>query len=288
MNSLNWFYRVIISLIILAFIYYIVLLNPSYIILPLILNKWPKSEYPLDRTYAIEKSNYTLYKGSNNNGLLICFNGGAFVYSKRQYTYGLLNTLFSQLQNANAGVDILVFDYPVRFKYTVNQTMKSINTLLKSFVLQYEKFYGLGISAGCLLLAAIINNENSARSSKMMELQQIGLSFSGIVLIDGVLSTDFGSQLLNRLFHFYIMRGTPGVAYYTMYGFPQIRKMVITTTHDELYIQSKKFIKSEPIDVKLVYDKRLIHGFPRFINLPESQEAITKMCSFILQLTNKK
>lgn len=209
--------------------------------------------------------------------LLVWFHGGAFIFSDRRMAYGLLNNLFEKISK---DTDILVFDYPVRFRHTLRDSLLSINKTLGQFVGLYDEFYSGSISAGTLLMGAFQNKESSPEIAARMKVPIIGVQFKAMIGVCGVYDTRFDSRLLNVLFDFYIMRGTPAPETYTCYN-ANVPFLVIGSTGDYLFMQTHRFINTHPCDYHIFNDDNLTHVFPLLQNIRESREVIEKVVDFL-------
>lgn len=239
----------------------------------------PTFEYKLPNE-ATEIDNYTIYHSTKNEKkrLLVWFNGGAFLFSQRKCAYGILNTLFEKLND----YDLLVFDYPVRFDYTLHDTMMSINKTLSKF-LNYNEYVAVGMSAGTLLMGTFISKEQSSEIAEQIAVPQIGLKFQAFIGLNGVYNTKYNSVLLTELFSFYILRNIKTPKNYTCYNL-KIPKLIINCTNDFLYDQTRSFLLSEHAEFKLYDNPQLTHLFPLFQNLPEAKDVIERIVSFVKKL----
>lgn len=270
---MTWLYiiQIFISIISTICILYIIW-KPN--ILKKVLNVIPEYEYDLNE-YGVELENYTLYHRENNKKLLVFFNGGAFIYSNRKNTYGLLNELSTLLKE----YDILTFDYPVRFDFTIKETMLNINETLKKF-LNYESYYGLSESAGSLLLGTFCLKESNLDFSKKIEIPQIGINFKCFIGITGVFSIDFNNRILNNLFKIYIMRNTPNLKLYSAFNL-NIPRLIISNKYDFLFTQTENFLQNQPSSYKIFENELLPHTFI-FSNIyKETSESIQLIFNFL-------
>jgi alpha-beta hydrolase superfamily lysophospholipase len=207
---------------------------------------------------------------------VVIFIGGAGIYSSIGNVYGLANELNVQLGEE---YDIIAFNYPTRYKYTVREMLLSINEKLK-YVIHYENIHVIGISFGALLAGAFYHKEQDINASKQMEVPQIGMKFKTFTILSGLIETKFNSKLLEKIFALWILRGTPGLIHYTCYKM-KIPKFVVSARSDFLVAQSTKFIQEEHCEFKIYESTILPHAFPQIINLPEAQDAIKRIVKFI-------
>lgn len=221
---------------------------------------------------------YTLYKKNNNTKLLIYFHGGAFLFSNQKSAYGLLNELDENLKD----FDILTFSYPVRFRYTLKDSLLSINNVIQKVQVKYQEFYAVGMSAGVLLMGAFQRKEKDIEISKKIEVPIIGVQFKAMVGICGVYDTRIDNQFLQMMFDFYIMRKTPSPKDYTCYNI-RTPILVISSVSDYLYNQSYRYIQQEPNVTKYIFNTYTPHQFSLLINLPESVTTVKKISEFLNQ-----
>jgi hypothetical protein len=286
LKMLIWLICVVL-LIILA--YYVI--NPSPLKL-IVLKTFAEANYTPNQNaeilnlYTIYKSpkpptpsnniNY-LHRDTSNKNLIVMFVGGAFLFGDCRNVLGIgnyLNDLFKERY------DIVTFDYPVRFKYTLKDTMLHINKVLINFIM-YENIHVVSISAGTLLAGAFYRKEQDINVSRRMQIPQIGIRFKSFIGLSGLYETTFNSDVLTSLFRFYIMRGTPGIEHYTCFGI-DLPKLIITATSDFLFAQSVKFIQNESnVEHEIYRNKHLPHAFMQLMNLDESQKSMTQIYNFI-------
>lgn len=273
---MSWLYYIQVFISIISAICFLYTLwKPN--VLKKVFNILPEYEYDLNE-YGKELENYTLYSRKNNKKLLVFFNGGAFIYSKRQNSYGFLNELSMLLTE----YDILTFDYPVRFDFTIKQAMLNINDTLKKF-LHYESYYGISESAGSLLLGTFCLKEFDIEYSKKIEIPQIGISFKCFIGITGVYSTDFNNTIINNLFKVYIMRGTSNIKSYSAYNI-NVPRLIISNKTDFLFNQTEEFLQKQPSSYKIFENESLPHTFIFSINIKETIESIKLISDFLKDL----
>lgn len=238
---------------------------------------YPDIKYVANKN-AVVRPQYTLYsnKDSLHNKLIVVFIGGALLHSEVANSYGICNVLNEKLKNE---YDIVTFNYPVRFKNTLHETMLAINKKLVNF-LHYETVHAIGISFGALLTGAFYHKENSLHVSRRMNVPQIGMQFKSFIGISGLFEPAFNVELLTNLFKFYFMRNTPAISNYTCYNM-QIPKLIINAKSDFLLAQTAKLIESGPCEYHIYDSVKLPHRFVQFINLVESQDALQRIITFI-------
>lgn len=281
MGSLSTSWNIFTIILTLAFIVCLIYFAfvPS-VVKPIISHFIPNTVYKPNANHVI-KENYTLYTNaqSKHNRLIVIIPGGAGLFSGIENIYGLLNQLNDKLGDT---YDIVTFTYPVRFKYTIRESMLAINGILKNF-LHYEEVHAIGISFGTLLIGAFYHKESLKLISDQMNIPQIGLKFKSLTGICGMYEPKFNVDIMTWLFNLYIMRNTPAIKQYTCYDM-RIPKLIISSKSDFLVAQSAKFIQSESCDYKIYDSKILPHAFPQFINLDEAKNAIQLISNFIRKL----
>lgn len=271
-------FSVLTSILVLCVVIWIVLYpEPLKLVLSAIS---PSVEYDANDNAKII-GNATLYSNptSKHDKLIVVFIGGCGLYSSQRNFYGFTNKL-NELIGAN--YDILLFQYPVRFKYTVLESMLAINKILVDYI-HYETIHAIGISFGSLLAGAFCQKESFLSKSVAMNVPQIGMKFTSLTALSGVLECTFNAELMTSLFNFYIMRNTPGRVNYTCFGL-QIPRFVVSATTDFLVSQTTRFIQLELGQYKIYNSKNLPHAFVQFINLEEAVDAIGRVRDFILNI----
>lgn len=248
---------------------------------PLLFDTYIPSQYYKLAANAKEYSYYTVYTGANElhkRNLLVWFNGGGFLYSDRKTTYGILNELSASMPD----FDVLVFDYPVRFRHTVRDAMLAVNKVLsEKTVGRYDNYYASGMSAGTLLMGTFQSKETTPAVADKIKVPAIGIKFKAMVGVCGLYRSTFDSSLLNAMFQFYIMRGTPAAELYSCYGLTDTPKLVISATTEYLYSQTYRFVTLEPCESKVYNNDLLTHSFPLLNNCPEAQDTVKRITAFI-------
>lgn len=232
---------------------------------------------------TIKKNGYILYKSSKNNTkLIVIFTGGAFMFSSTDTILGTMNYLYELIDKDDKRYDIVAFSYPTRFSSTIKETMLHINKILSEVMIPYNEFHAVGVSAGCLLAGTFIRKEQNNLGSEAVKMQvpKIGLQFSSFSGASGIYDTRFNSELLTKIFQFYIMRKTPALGNYTCYGIT-IPKLILTASSDFLYAQSSRFIQRETCEYYIYKNTRLPHAFTQLINLWEARDSIERIYEFI-------
>lgn len=244
---------------------------------------FPTIDYSPNANAKVTKD-YTLYANPKSKGekLIIVFIGGSGLYSKIENIYGFTNTLNEKL---NEDYDIVTFKYPVRFTHTVLDAMLSINNTLSKF-LHYKEYHAVGISFGALLAGAFYQKEHFKEASIAMRVKQIGIHFKSFSGLSGMYETSFNVELLTRMFDFYIMRNTPGKAWYTCYNMAIYKdvglpKLAISAESDFLVAQTLKFLLTEASSSKIYKSQTLPHSFSQLIHLPEALNSIDRVIAHI-------
>lgn len=280
MGAVGTVLSVIISLLVIGLLIWMVFYPEPFKYLLTVM--YPSPDYDANDNAIISKST-TLYTSPNSkhDKLVILFIGGAGLYSTMSNNYGFTNKLNEFL---GTDYDVLVFEYPVRFKYTVLDTMLSINKILADYI-NYETVHAIGISFGALLAGAFYQKEMTKTKATNMQIPQIGIKFASLSLLSGVLECKFNVDVFTALFNFYIMRATPGLMYYTCYGIP-IPKFIVSANTDFLVSQTSKFIQSEQCQYKIYQSHTLPHAFCQYTNLDEAIETIQSVRDFIVSVDN--
>lgn len=239
---------------------------------------YPSVPYEVNENAKVTDE-YTLYsnKDSPADKLVVVFIGGSGIFSNVSTVYGFTNHL-----NTALGVeyDILTFPYPVRFKYTVHDTLVHITNLLRNF-LHYNEYHAIGISYGAMLFGGFYQKESNADIAREMQVDRIGINFRSFTGISGIYSSQFNISLLTKMFHFYILRKTPGNKYYSCYGIRDISVFVISSLSDFLLSQTINFLNSEHPESYIYRTKKLPHNFPQLLNLPEATDCIDRVVKHI-------
>lgn len=197
----------------------------------------------------------------SNRPLIVVFIGGALVTCEPRNVYGFCNDLYREM---NGQFEIVVFRYPVRFRYSLHEIMLHINDTLRNFV-HYNHVHAIGISIGALLAGAFYNKEIDRKAADEMKLSQIGMRFESFTGICGVYECRFEASLINRLFRFYILRNTPGIEYYTCFRMTAIPVFIISSTSDFLLEQTRRFIASAGVYQSQNYQGTLADTSPPVI-----------------------
>lgn len=231
----------------------------------------------------VKKTDCTLYMATKNddgnNGLIVWFNGGAFLSTDRRSSFGILNEV-----NAKAPYyDIVTFDYPTRFRYTLYDALKRVYNVLRVLCerKRYKKIYAMGLSAGVLLAGAYQNNETNPKANGDIGIRKNGKPFNGIISLCGLLMPSFNDPYVDSAFKFYFMRGTPGAKYYTCLGILDTPKLLISSTVDYLRTQTLRFIDLEPCTKHVYKSETLPHSFPLMPHLNETHDLIDRAVRFM-------
>lgn len=255
---------------------------------PLITSMIPSRQYECNDNARQISDTCTLYSRAKGSKLVVIFVGGSFITSRLHTHYGLSNALNEQLGDS---YDILMFGYPTRFQNlysspTIRDTMLYINRIFSAeYISKYSEYHAIGVSAGALLASAFIRKESDKQASQDMKVPSIGLTFSTLVTICGVLTTEFHIKTITKLFDFYIMRSTPGRRHYSAFNLDSsVRKLVISAYNDFLFAQSNQLAMREQTTEKVFFQgPDLPHSFVQAHLLPESKVAIKRISDFIAQ-----
>lgn len=212
-------------------------------------------------------------------GLLVWFNGGAFLKTDRRSSFGVLNELSRTLPY----YDIVTFDYPTRFRYTLRDSLDRVYKILNIVHEKkiYKTMYGIGISAGVLLAGAYQNNEINDKAMRKIKIPRNGKPFSGIISLCGLLTPSFYDPYIDSAFKFYFMRNTPGAEYFTCANLPNTPKLVLSSTVDYLRAQTLRFIETEPCISHIYKSNTLPHSFPLMIHFDETADLVKRIKTFV-------
>lgn len=243
--------------------------------IPLVLHDVPATDVKL--------YNATLYLGSESSAgsnLLVWFNGGGFLHTDRRSSFGVLNELSKSLKD----FDLVTFEYPVRFRYTLSKSLDTVHRLLKTLrsYKPYPNLYAIGTSAGVLLSGAFQHNEIDDNAHEKIGIIRSGTPFRCIISLCGLLMPELEDYYLNAAFKFYILRGTHGSQYYTCLGLPKTPKFLISSTGDYLLRQTMRFLELEPQTMHIVFkNKQLRHSFALMPHFDETQKTIASVVRFL-------
>ena len=272
----------LLSFLIIAFIIYTIL-RPN-IIKPILRKFATSGDYdplPIAKRFP----DYTLYSALTDNklrnrDLIVIFIGGAFIIQSISSYYGVANQLYSAMSKTH---DVMVVQYPVRFSHTIQESMISLNSTLAKEAIRYKSCHFVGFSAGALLASMIIRKEKDQQLAKTIQVPQIGLHISSMVSVCGLLYTIFNSDIVNRLFNYYILNKTQSAKSYQAQNL-NMPTLLISCKNDILYNQTLKFAQTEQCKVKM-FNNKLSHMFVQMINLKESKESVLEIISFIKNST---
>lgn len=258
---------------ILAFIVYN-LYKPE-ILKPILSRTSPSVKYEPSK-YAKVYDNYTFYTRGKAEKLVVWLNGGAFLFSNNEYSYGFINSMFESLEN----YDIVMIKYSVRFNHTLHDIMNDVNKVLKKFI-HYKEYIGCAFSAGVLLMGSFIAKELQPSIAKTLNVDYLGLKFTKFIGINGIYSNNFDSVFLKNLFNFYVLRGTFEKKYYTCYNL-NIEKLIIASKNDFLFNQTEKFIATEKSKPVIFERDSLTHNFFQYTHLDETKITIGQIRDFLM------
>lgn len=284
MASLSFMFKLVFTLTVMLALVLLVLIPAP--LKPLLFDTYLPPQYYKLAANGKEYSYYTVYTGAsklNKRNLLVWFTGSGFLYSDRKTTYGMLNELSASMPD----FDVLVFDYPVRFRHTVREAMLAVNKVLsETTVGRYDNYYAGGMSAGTLLMGTFQSKETTPAVADEIRVPAIGIKFKAMVGVCGLYRSAFDSRLLNLMFKCYVMRGTPAAKLYSCYGLTDTPKLVISATTEYLYSQTYQFVKLEPCEYKVYTNDLLTHSFPLLNNCPEAQDTVKLITAFITKYSH--
>lgn len=235
----------------------------------------------------LQNTDATLYRGVKSVGknLIVWFNGGAFLRTDRRSSFGVINDLSKLLST----FDIVTFDYPVRFIHTVADALKRVYLVLGALGIgvgdkpTYTNIHAVGTSAGVLLAGAFQQNETYNIANKKIGIPRLGVRFSSITSLCGLLTQSFDIYYLDKLFEFFVMRGTAGKEYYTCVNLSKTPKFVASTIKDYLFSSAIRFLDTEVSTSHIYNSRKLMHSFPLTPHLPETQDLLKRITIFIIQ-----
>lgn len=227
----------------------------------------------------------TYYQKSNNDTdtLLIWFHGGCFMEETPKTTLP-----FVQLVGDTVKIDVLTFDYPLPFDYTLDDTFRYINKIINTFLEKSRKYSNIffgGDSAGAFLATKTMEFETNAMARSVLNIDKLGCQINGFIGICGLYDTTFSQNRLGEmLFKFYVLRGCKNHSIYqnVIMKYPM---HVQTSTNDFLIRQTQQFYDknraSEHTSIHLFKTSNSTHCFITITSLPETIESIEMIKSFI-------
>lgn len=227
----------------------------------------------------------TLYRGSRSRGtdLVMWFVGGGFLRTDRRSSFGTINELTAILVE----YDIVTFDYPVRFRYTVADALRRsygvLNAVQRYNGKPYRRVHAVGMSAGVMLIGAFVQNETYDEANRQLAVPRSGVLFRSVVSVCGLLSQSFADRYIDAVFAYYIMRGTPGKRYYGCRNLPKMPKLIVTTAGDFLAFQSREFVDSETGEFHVYPSVGLRHSFALSPRIPETRDLIERVVRFVIE-----
>lgn len=265
----------------------VMLLLRPIIVKPILRKLMRSDEYdPLPS--AKEYPNYTLYSTAaggelKSRDLVVVFMGGAFLIQSPRSYYGLTNRLYTALSKTH---DVLLLCYPVRFSYTIKQSMLAINETLSNVAVPYKACHFIGFSAGALLAGTFARKERNQQISRSIEVPQIGLRVDSLVSVCGLLYSSLRNDLLDALLGYYVFWKTPSQKSYHAQAM-NVPVLVVSSVKDLLYNQTLSYVQSEPCESK-IFNATLSHVFAQNISTPESTETVKLIVAFIRKATSAK
>jgi hypothetical protein len=253
------------------------------VIVPIINKYFKTSDY--DCIGGTIYSDYTIYEKEGAVGCLLWLPGGSFLTALRRPIYGLLNEFYAR---ENFPYDQIVYEYPCRFAYTLQETLKSITTRCKILLSKYNSIHIVGISAGGLLSGIFTKKETDSSIAKYLDVESLNLPIQSLSLLSPCSSLDqFSSKFLNSLAKFYLGRNTKNFQYYNCDGI-KIPVYLVTSQSDPLHTSALKIITSNLSYKYKLYDDDGIsgHAFMQNISFPRTQEVIEQVASFIIENTS--
>jgi hypothetical protein len=195
---------------------------------------------------------------------------------------------FVQLVGDMTKIDVLTFDYPLPFDYTIDDTFRFINVTLKTFFnenKQYSNVFFGGDSAGAFLATKTIEFETNALARSILNIEQLKCPINGFIGICGMYDITFSQNQLGELvFKFYVLRGCKNHAIYQNVNLKYPMHLQ-TSTNDFLIGQTQTFFdkhrSSEHTTFHLFKTSNSVHCFITMTSLPETIESIDMIKDFI-------
>lgn len=252
----------------------------------------PRKNYTLHPD-AIKGPSYVFYtnkshncSNSGNKNLLIWFHGGGFVACRSSNAYGVLNEVYKALNDDKNNLDILTFDYPpLSYSNSVKDIMLHVNKLFQGLNIaqHYKHIYGCGFSAGALLMGAHQVKEENAEKAELMQVPAIGVKFSSLIAVSGLLTSSFYNPILDYTFKRYYFKRTPSYNLYSWYllNHNTTRKLVISAENDFLFKQSHHYVSQYPCEHAFFTNKSLDHCSMLELSVKECQDMIAKIVTFL-------
>lgn len=241
---------------------------------------------------------YMPQRDGNNKKLIVVLIGGAFLFSSLNAYYGFCRVLLERLNDQSFA--LLLLSYPVRWNATMRDAMLSINRTLAEFERRNEflDYHFVGFSAGALYTGTFINKEYNTELAKALDIERLGILAKSCTLVNPMIDgSSFGNVWLNRIFAWYIARGTKNAKKYSCLlrggdssrvidglGHQSVPVLAITSTRDILYEQARLVLRYMPNSQTKIFsgNEALPHSFVQQIERKESIEAIDAIVKRLL------
>lgn len=217
--------------------------------------------------------------------LLIWFHGGCFVIEDPANVMPFMGLI---KRKAPDNLDILIFDYPLPFDVTIDDTLIYIHDMLLSFFEDWSETYDSvfigGDSAGSFLGLKTLEIENSESFRGALGIANpIGMHIGGFIGICGFYDVTFhNNTIASFCFQSYVMRGVSNKTKYQQMHLLH-RMLLMTSKNDFLLSQTRNFFeKNRQRGELVVYDTpNTFHGFIGNTTLAETHNAVDKILLFI-------
>lgn len=224
-----------------------------------------------------------LLKNKSSDTLIVWFHGGCFLQEHPRLVLPFLGLLRKSLPNC----DILTFDYPLPFDYTLHDSLASSVEVIRGEIENghYTNHYIAGDSAGAFFAVLVANLQNDSTLSAQLDVERLPMkTFNGLIIVSGFLDATFGNKMfLEKCFQFYIARNTRNFHLYRTDRI-FIPSMIFTSKHDFLYQQNVKFalrnIESES-HLKVYEADTARHDYISYTNIPETFDTVKIIDEFI-------
>ena len=230
--------------------------------------------------YKTKEFNQYLLKHENSTNLLIWIHGGAFIKAEPDSILPYVGMIYDELPN----FDILVFDYPVIYNFTLFHTLEYIHQTIEKYsrYKNYENFVMGGDSAGVFYALVLMNIETSQSYAQQAQLKPLNINYKCLISACGFFHSN-QNELFKKIFKFYIGRGVSNLTHLSV-NIIKIPSLLITSINDFVYNQNVRFHRNNPDSTKLqVFEKSdtLLHNFMAYTGLPETMESVKLIKTFI-------
>lgn len=223
-----------------------------------------------------------LLKHENATNLLIWIHGGAFIKAEPDSILPYIGMIYDELHE----FDILVFDYPVIYNFTLFHTLEYIHETIEKYAKKdkYQNFIMGGDSAGIFYALVLLNIEKSLSYAQQANLKPLNINYKCLISACGFFHSN-QNELFKKVFKFYVGRGVQNLTHLSV-NLIQIPSLLITSVNDFVYNQNVKFHRNNPSTTTLqVFEKNdtLLHNFMSYTGLPETMESVKMIKNFVDQ-----